>query len=421
MSEDLNLNPNGDEGAVDSAQPDALEEAFNSLTAASGEEVVQNDSSEEQSELDIDFEGLQRELAGEVEESAKIEEPAEESDSKEGAEESEGQTDEGASEEEATEEPAEEIKMLEASDGDNTIEISSDAKFKHKVDGEEVDVSVQELLNNYSGKVAYDRKFQELDVKKKEFEHDRTLVNDNINYFFQLASEGQEMEALDFLLERAGKAYGLDRNTFMNGFSEQLQPQVLEWMQMTDDEKHVKQLESENDYFKRQRESEAQRQSDEKVSLDLEQHVTKIQEIHEIDQAQFVEYYDQIVSNPKTIEGLSPQEVLNLVDRYIGNSKSFAEAKDILSGIDSSLADNDQAIWDFVDTVQQVDANLSRKELIEVAREVYGIDKIANQLSDRVNKNNANAKKSPARPAQKKAPSDRFAEFAEELKNIKLD
>ena len=38
------------------------------------------------------------------------------------------------------------------------------------IDGEDVDVELQELLNNYSGKVSYDKKFQELAGRKKEFE-----------------------------------------------------------------------------------------------------------------------------------------------------------------------------------------------------------------------------------------------------------
>ena len=62
--------------------------------------------------------------------------------------------------------------------------------FKHKVDGEEVDVELQELLNNYREKLSYDKKFQELSDQKKEYEKDLNQyrsemdeVNNYINNF----------------------------------------------------------------------------------------------------------------------------------------------------------------------------------------------------------------------------------------------
>jgi len=323
----------------------------------------------------------------------------------------------------AKESNSEEVKTLQASAGDKQLDIPSDATFKHKVDGEEVEVPLQELLNNYSGKVAYDRKFQELDREKQAFTSDKEEVNNSINTFFNLAKQGDELGALDFLLERAGAAYGLDRNTFLNGFAQQVEPQVQQWMQMSEEERAVHQLQTENEYFKRQRESEAQTRTEEQTRKELEGHVSKIQEIHGLDQAQFVEYYDQVVSNPKAIEGLAPNEVLDLVDRYIDNTNSFSEAREILSEVDSSLIANENAIWDFVDTVQTVNKHhggeFTKEELTEIAKEVYGIDKVANDLSDRVNKNKTSANSKPASPPKRQDKGNRLDEFAEELRNYK--
>ena len=68
---------------------------------------------------------------------------------------------------EAKEAKEEEIKKLIAKYGEENLEMPANAIFKHKVDGEEVDVELQELLNNYSGKVSYDKKFQEFSTEKK--------------------------------------------------------------------------------------------------------------------------------------------------------------------------------------------------------------------------------------------------------------
>jgi len=54
--------------------------------------------------------------------------------------------------------------------------IDSDSTLKVKVDGELVDVPVQELLNNYSGKTAWDKKFTEIGKEKKVLEVERNTL-----------------------------------------------------------------------------------------------------------------------------------------------------------------------------------------------------------------------------------------------------
>lgn len=69
-----------------------------------------------------------------------------------------------------------ESKKIRMRMGDELYNIESEATVKHKVDGEMVDVSIQELLNNYSGKVAYDKKFTEIGKEKKTIESEKALV-----------------------------------------------------------------------------------------------------------------------------------------------------------------------------------------------------------------------------------------------------
>ena len=54
--------------------------------------------------------------------------------------------------------------------------IDSDATVKVKVDGELTDVPVQELINNYSGKTAWDKKFTEIGKEKKNLEIERNTI-----------------------------------------------------------------------------------------------------------------------------------------------------------------------------------------------------------------------------------------------------
>lgn len=409
-----------DNQSVESVDPfnKAMEQMLNQNSEASDEQsegpstegFFREESEESESKEESRGESEERAESGE---SGESESGSEDGDQKE-------ETDSSAENKE------QEVKVLTGKNGEDSLEVPANTTFTHKVDGEEVEVPLQELLNNYSGKVAYDRKFQELDGRIKEFENDKNNIDSNINQFFKLAAGGNEVGALDFLLESAGKSYGLDRETFLNGFAEQIEPQLLEWVNMSEADRQLKQLQNENDYYKRQRESEAKRLSDEQTQVELEQQISKIQEVHGLDKAQFVKYYDQIVSNPKTIEGLNQNEVLQLVDRYIDNTNNYNQAKDILSGIDAELVKNEDAVWDFVDTVnlvnQQSGTKFSKEELISVAKEVYGIDKIANDISDRVNKNKTSTKssKEPKSNLRNNYSNDDFDRLAEELKNYNI-
>jgi hypothetical protein len=76
-------------------------------------------------------------------------------------------------EEEKEEKPKSKLRMKM---GQDLYNVTSDATFKVKVDGETVDVPVQELINNYSGKTAWDKKFTEIGKEKKTLEIEKSHI-----------------------------------------------------------------------------------------------------------------------------------------------------------------------------------------------------------------------------------------------------
>ena len=90
------------------------------------------------------------------------------------------------------EEQIEEIKKLIAKYNDEETEIAANSVFRHKIDGEEVDVELQELLNNYSGKVSYEKKFQDLAGRKKEFEEFKDSYDQDIQDIFGVLTSFKE-------------------------------------------------------------------------------------------------------------------------------------------------------------------------------------------------------------------------------------
>ena len=94
------------------------------------------------------------------------------------------------------EEMVEEIKMLQGSRNDDAYEVPVDAMFKAKVDGEERDVSLQDLLKDFSGREKWEPAFNDLAQEKKEFKVEKEQIEGYVNTFRTKLEQGSKMDAL---------------------------------------------------------------------------------------------------------------------------------------------------------------------------------------------------------------------------------
>jgi len=92
--------------------------------------------------------------------------------------------DEDESEDETTPEKLAEVKAEDKKDtkklrmrmGEELFNVDPDSSFKIKIDGEMTDVTTQELINNYAGKTAWDKKFTEIGKEKKLLETEKVTL-----------------------------------------------------------------------------------------------------------------------------------------------------------------------------------------------------------------------------------------------------
>ena len=292
-----------------------------------------------------------------AEESAKKDEPEIEASSE--REESE------TSEEEAKEE----IKKLIAKYGEEELEIAANAMFKHKVDGEEVDVELQELLNNYSGKISYDKKFQELSSNRKEFEsykndYDTQIdqINGYINNFAQKMKENDAMGALEYFASFAGMKPHEFRRELLN----QMSPQIDRMRSMSPDQLRAEELEMQNAYLQQQQESAQQRLNQEQAIKDLENEIANVQEAHSISDEDFKQSYEDLLEYEYEGE-ITPAVV---ADYYL-NSQAFSKAESILESISPALADEDHIVETFQKVIVE-NPSFDDNDLIEIVQDVYG-------------------------------------------------
>lgn len=94
--------------------------------------------------------------------------------------------------------PAVKPKVHKAKVGDAALEIPGDAVIPHKVDGKTEEVKLQDLLDHYSGKVNWDKKYTELHKERGEFTKSREQLNTMIAEVHTKALKDPEA-AFDFL------------------------------------------------------------------------------------------------------------------------------------------------------------------------------------------------------------------------------
>ena len=275
----------------------------------------------------------------------------------------------------------EEIKKILARAGEEEMELAANTLFRHKVDGEEVDVDLQELLNNYSGKVSYDKKFQEFSDTKKDFEAMQAQYNAEIDAINKYIGEfGERMRnndasgALEYFAEFAGmKPYEFRRELL-----KQLMPEMERINTMSPEELRSEELEAKNLYLQKEQESVQQRLQQEQAVMELQREIVSVQEALGISGDEFREAYNDLVE--AEFEGeITPA----IVGDYYSNLQAFSKAESILTQIDPVLG-NDDGIVETLQNVILENPNFDNDDLIEIVQNVYG--SVKNEASKSVSK-----------------------------------
>lgn len=262
------------------------------------------------------------------------------------------------------------IKRLSAFMEDRSYEIPAEAKLKHKVDGEEVEVTVQELLNNYSGKQAWDKKFSELDKERQVYKKDLEFVDSYISKFSQKSKENP-VEALEFLAQ----SVGLDPFEYKKNLRNQLISHYKDYLEMTDQERFQYEQREELDYLKRQRETERQRIHEEQAQRELQGRFNEIQQTYQIDEDRMNYLKTELVDFYKT--EVTPENVAALHEQLV----RLDRVDSALEKLDKRFLDDDNKVLTLESFIRS-NPHVSDEEIFETAKKLWGADtkKVINEV-----------------------------------------
>lgn len=299
--------------------------------------------------------------------------------------------------EEIKEEPAEEVKKLSAKFGDDSIDIPADAVLKHTVDGEEVEVTVQELLNNFSGKEAWDKKFTELGQDKREFsieknnyEVEKNDLVGKVNHFVESVSKQDVKGALEGL----GKITGANPIDLRRDFLQLMSNEARAYFQLEPEAQKELDMKLENDYYKDREEHSRQEASADQSFSEVENDVLKLQVKHGISNERLVQLQDEL--QDKSID-LS----LEALEQQYLNNAALDKASSLLEQVDPALK-NESSYIDQVQSFMLQNPDLSEADVVDSIKEAFGtvnkqapdkeVKSASKSIKSRIAKNSPHAK-----------------------------
>lgn len=281
---------------------------------------------------------------------------------------------------EATEE---EIKLIKARRGENEHELPEDAVFMQKVNGVEEEVTLRELLNDYSGRTDYNRKYNEFGKEKQALKEQRFQLDNRINTFIEKSKEST-LDGLAYLAESAGA----DPVEFIKGLKQGLVPDLEQYMNMSQAEKEAYDSKQELEILKKSNDTRSSQEQKMREFQELEQQTLKQVEELGIGRHEYAAAYDRLVgSGTMPTDQIGPEAVA----QWIGLENRVSVVDSALSEIDPNLAEDVALIEDLVRT--SLEGGLDEQATIEVINEVYGQpSREAKSASKKVRQESANLK-----------------------------
>lgn len=242
-------------------------------------------------------------------------------------------------------------KVLKFKTGSGLLDVAETAEVDWKVDGKVEKVKVRELLDNYAGKVSYDRKFQELATQRKGFQEEATKFEGSrerhktlINDMHKATSEGRVFDAVANMLEMTGLDKKIDARKYVSELRESLVKHAQAIAGMTPDQKRIAELQEEQEHQTAKYGRLNQQREQEHAQKVYHERVTKAIESVKSSSEEFVQTRDFMLDFYKR-EGKDPAEITpEAIATQIRDVRDYGTVKRAMESVDPELMKN-QHLW----------------------------------------------------------------------------
>ena len=387
------------------------------------DEVITGDEDEEQgSDSEANEEEADGEEVSNESQVANLEEKEEDSESDEEEDDKGNEGDKSEDEEsDDSESPTTDVeadanfdagKMVKAFAGNEELSISQNTTFKQKVGGKHEIVTLQELQDNYSGQVHFDKKFEELSVKEQQhsakadqFEQELDLISGHLKDTRQgiesaLKGETDIRDAVSNLVD----LMEMDVYDFNKALFNAVAEDVYSLAAMDEGSQRAYWAEKKNDHLVKRQENretafrgrEAQRESAERMA--------NFRQTHNLTEDQYSQGMSELSSLGYT--DVSPEQVASYIETV-----PFAEAaSELLSPYQDRLSDDK-----FNSGMQDLTSALKEGDLTEEEAKLFLIETFeVKKHVETLNRRSPGAKQAPLKKAKSSDSVESFDDYEED-------
>lgn len=276
------------------------------------------------------------------------------------------------------ENPEPQVKTVKLKNGDAEIELRSDTVIPVKVDGQDVEMTFDEVVRRASGDVAIETRFNQLHQERQSFESDRDVIE---TFVKDVSVAAQEDPIKGFL--KAVERAGLDPIQYEKDLYEAFHKRSAEWAALTEEQRENYILKQQNERFQSERAKQEENRNYQKQLEEFDGYVKGIQEKNNISNEEFAGAYDALVLLSREGQLTQQQITPELVSDYILDQRKIGDAREILKGISPELAEDSEAIDDLVEKMYEF-PQLNSESFQEYAIKAHKVRKPAQKLSEKV-------------------------------------
>ncbi len=327
-------------------------------------------------------------IKGIKEEVEDSEEESEEEESEEEEEEVEAKEDKEESEEEKEEEKKPKSK-LRIRMGGELFNVDSDATFKVKVDGKTEEVTAQELINNYSGKTAWDKKFTEIGKEKKTLEFEKSQIaakeqklTEHMNRALAPIKDkdGNPLDSILYLVEMSGEdPYTVWRRVIESNLNE-----LGEMMDMTETERELYFHKKKDELHGKVAKQRQARISEEQSFKQVLQKVEQLRQAYKVSEEEFVDASEELESIYRDA-GLDAESITEetVVD-YASLRPHIAAVKELVAPFEDNISE--EKYGDVVSTLARNlrDGKTDKKGISEVLKRNFSVEEEVKDLNTKL-------------------------------------
>lgn len=284
---------------------------------------------------------------------------------------------------ETTEDSKPQRKTIKAKYADSELDLDEEAVVSVKINGKEELVPIKDLMGNYSGKVAWDKKFSEIDQTRKQVAADKLKIKEVEDLVRSIYEEGDSGVKMFKIAQLAG----VDPVQFRQKFFDENISLLEKYYSMSEDERKADALAYEANIHKLRADTLEKSIKEKQDFESLQTKVSQLRERHQVSEQEFVAKFDEleqrVMAGQLRGQDITPETIIEAIKK----DRLFVAA---YNAVDKLNLDWDQQtkIKELSKLVENSSSvGLNPNDMAEIVDELWGVTKARNKIEQKKKEN----------------------------------